>query len=183
MKKKKQTGLADMYDFSVLRLLRKRENLNIGQVSERSGISAAVISKLERNRTRAELETLFKLSRVFGMNAGDLLALAERRTAHKTIATEHAVGGFHFQEINYGNVRCLLGTAGRGKTLSRPEIHQDDYEVCWVLKGKLRVSLPKETHELQAGQAVQFDAILDHTYQALEDSQILILHLRKGKRF
>ena len=44
-----------MYDFSFLRQLRKRDDLTIGAVSARSGISAAVISKLERNQTRAEL--------------------------------------------------------------------------------------------------------------------------------
>jgi len=38
-----------MYDFSILRDLRKRSGLNIADVSARSGVSAAVISKLERN--------------------------------------------------------------------------------------------------------------------------------------
>ena len=65
-----------MYDFSFLRQLRKRDDLTIGDVSARSGISAAVISKLERNQTRAELETLFKLSRVFGLTTNELVALA-----------------------------------------------------------------------------------------------------------
>ena len=47
-----------MYDFSFLRELRKHEGLTIGDVSARSGISAAVISKLERNRSGVELGTL-----------------------------------------------------------------------------------------------------------------------------
>jgi transcriptional regulator with XRE-family HTH domain len=183
MVKKMKNTLSTMYDFSVLRELRKREGLNIADVSDRSGISAAVISKLERNRTTAELETLFRLSRVFGMNATDLMALAERRTAHKTTASDHRSDGFDFTGIRYSNVRCLLGTAARGKKVFRPEIHQDDYEVCWVLKGKLRLTLPHEAHELKVGHAVQFDAILEHTYEALDDCQVLILHLRKGKRF
>jgi len=172
-----------MYDFSVLRDLRKREGLNIEEVSRRSGISAAVISKLERNQTLAELETLFKLSRVFGMNATDLLALAESRTAHKETENEHDADGFHFRQISYGNVRCLHGTAAKVQKVTRPEIHQDDYEMCWVLNGKIRVSLSTEVHDLKAGEAIQFDAILEHKYEALEDSQIIVLHLRKGKRF
>jgi transcriptional regulator with XRE-family HTH domain len=176
-------SLADMYDFSVLRELRKRENLNIAEVSERSSISPAVISKLERNQTRAELETLFRLSRVFGMNATDLLALAESRTAHKTKASSHSSNGFRFQEVQYGNVRCLFGSGTAGQKVSRPEIHQDDYEIGWVLQGRVRVSLPNETHELKVGDAIQFDAILSHTYEVLEDCQIIIIQLRKGKRF
>lgn len=176
-------SVADMYDFTVLRELRKREGLNIADVSARASISPAVISKLERNQTRAELETLFRLSRVFGMNATDLLALAESRTAHKTKASRHNAGGFRFQEIRYGNARGLFGAGTAGQKVSRPEIHQDDYEICWILQGRVRFSLPNETHELQAGEAIQFDAILSHTYEVLENCQMVIIQLRKGKRF
>jgi len=172
-----------MYDFSVLRALRKRESLTIRDVSQRSGISPAVISKLERNRTRAELETLFRLSRVFGMNAADLLGLAESRTAQKKKGDAHHVGAFRFEEVAYANVRCLRGSAPAGARVSRPEIHQDDYEVCWILDGAMRIRLPGETHELTKGEALQFDAILEHTYEALADSSFIILHLAKEKRF
>lgn len=172
-----------MYDFTVLRDLRKREQLSIADVSSQSGVSPAVISKLERNQTVAELETLFKLSRVFGMSATDLLALAECRTAHKQSATVHGAGGFRFDTIQYANVRALRGRATAGAEVSRPEVHRDDYEVCWVLSGKILFRLPAETHELGPGEAIQFDAILDHTYQALEDCEIIIIHLRKDKRF
>lgn len=131
-----------MFDFSVLREIRKREGLTMEAVSQQSGISVAVISRLERNQSAAELETLFKLSRVFGMNTADLLALAESRSAHRAQETRHRSGGFEFREIRYGNALCLHGVARKGSTLSRPEIHGDDYEICWVLKGRIRFRLP-----------------------------------------
>ncbi len=172
-----------MYDFSFLRQLRKRDDLTIGEVSTRSGISAAVISKLERNQTRAELETLFKLSRVFGLTSTELVALAESRTSQRANAVKHVAGGFVFREVVYSNIRCLFGSAPKGARVSRPEIHRDDYEVCWVLSGKVRFTLPNEKYELASGEAIQFDAILHHTYEALEDCEVIIIHLRKGKRF
>ena len=172
-----------MFDFSVLRDLRKREGLSIEQVSNSSGVSAAVISKLERNQTSAELSTLFRLGRIFGINTTELISLAESRTAQLAKGTHHQSEAFHFQEIAYGNVRLLFGQAPGGATVSRPEIHRDDYEICWVLSGKVEISLPHEKHVIEAGGAIQFDAILDHTYAALETSQIIIAHLRKGKRF
>ena len=174
---------AKPYDFAVLRELRKHQALTIGEVSERSGISAAVISKLERNQSAAELDTLFRLARVFGMTAADLLALAEFRTAQKKTAHAHRAGGFTFDQVDYTNIRCLHGTAPAGGTVSRPEIHHDDHEVCWVMKGHLRITLPSEKHDLRAGQALQFDAILPHSYEAVSDVEVLILHLPKPKRF
>jgi len=88
-----------------------------------------------------------------------------------------------FQNVNYGNVECYHGFGGKGATVSRPEIHHDDYEVCWVLGGSIRIVLPHETHDLKVGDALQFDAVLEHTYEALEACEIVILHLNKGKRF
>lgn len=172
-----------MYDFKILRELRKREGWTIADLSERTRVSPAVISKLERNQTSAELSTLFCLSRAFGMNATDLLMLAESRTAHRAAESSHRSGAFAFREIRYGNVRALLGEASAGGKVSNPEIHQDDLEICWVLRGKVKVQLPHEQPVLKAGECVQFDAILEHAYEVIEDSQILIMHLKKGKRF
>ncbi len=172
-----------MYDFSVLRALRKREGLTIGQVSERSGISVAVISKLERNQSSAELETLYKLGRAFGMTATDLLAMAESPLAHLQESSRYRSGDFSFERVRYSNVTCMHARAKAGARTHRPEVHRDDYEVCWVTEGRIRLSLPHETHELAAGMSLQFDAIQEHSYEALEDTRMTILHLRKDKRF
>lgn len=172
-----------MYDFTILRELRKREGWTIADLSSRTGISPAVISKLERNQTSAELSTLFSISRAFGMNATDLLMLSESRTAHRAGESIHQSGAFTFREIRYGNVRALLGDAKAGGHVANPEIHQDDLEVCWVLRGVVRVRLPHEQPVLKTGDCIQFDAILEHAYDVIEDCQILILHLRKEKRF
>ena len=159
----------EQFDFTILRELRKRAGLSIGEVSAESGVSAAVISKLERNRTRAELDTLYRLARVFGITAAELLNLAEARLSHR--------------EINYKNIRCLHGRAGKGSRVSHPNVHRDDYELCWILDGTLRLTLPSESYELSAGQSLQIDALLEHTYEALTDCELLILHIRKENRF
>ncbi len=173
----------NMYDFTILRTLRQREKLNITEISAQSGVSSAVISKLERNQTVPALDTLYRIARVFGMHPSDLLKLAECRSANHCRATKHRSSGFRFSEIRYGNIRCLLGTATAGDHVSRPKIHKNDYEICWVLQGHLRFTLPHETHELKAGDAIQFDAILEHTYKAMEDTKFLIIHLQKDKSF
>lgn len=173
----------DMYDLSVVRDLRRREGLTIANLSSRTGVSPAVISKLERNQSSAELATLFSISRAFGLNTTDLLMLAESRTAHRTNESAHKSGSFKFREIAYSNVRALIGEATAGGKVSNPEIHHDDYEICWVLEGEVRIILPHEQHNLKTGQCVQFDAILEHTYEVIKDCRVLILHQRKAKRF
>jgi transcriptional regulator with XRE-family HTH domain len=175
--------MSPVYDFSVLRQLRKREGLTIGRITSRAGVSGAAISKLERNKLSPGLDTLFRLGKVFGMTATDLLSLAENRTAQRAQASRHVSDDFTFDAVAFSNVRLFLGRADKGGTVSKPEIHLDDYEVCWVLRGKVLLSLPDEKYSLGQGEAVQFDAILEHTYCAIEDCEILIAHVRKGKRF
>ncbi len=173
----------ELFDFSILRDLRKKAHLSIAELSAGSGVSQSVISKLERNQTRAELDTLYRLARAFGVTAAELLNLAEARLSHPLRATEHRSEDFRFEEINYKNIRCLHGRAAAGSRVSRPKIHRDDYELCWVLAGVLTITLPSETYRLEAGQSLQFDALLEHTYLAETDCEILILHIRKEKRF
>lgn len=170
------------YDFSVLRLLRKREKLTLEALASSSGVSVAVLSKLERNQSRAELDTLYKVARAFDMSASDLIGLAEARLARNVRETRYEHDGFHFRKIAYGNSACFYGTAAKGKAVRRPEIHHDDYETCWVLQGCIRINLPQESREIRAGEAVQFDAILEHTYEALEDSEFILTHVRKENR-
>lgn len=171
------------FDFSIVRDLRKRAGFTLAEVSARSGVSPSVISKLERNQSSAELDTLFRISRVFELNTTDLIALAESRTAQRNSAKAYTSGDFHFQQIRYNNLRAFIASAPKGASVNRPEIHADNFEICWVLNGKLLIQLPKERHELACGESLQFDGALDHTYEALEASEFLIIHLNKSNRF
>lgn len=172
-----------MYDFGIVRSLRKRRGWTIAHLASLAGVSSAVISRLERNESRAELETLFRVSRAFGVGTPELLSLAERPLAHVIRESAHESEGFAFREIAYGNVRCLLGSASASGWVSRPDVHADQYELCWCLSGTVRIALPAETHVLEAGSAVQFDAIIEHSYEAVTNCRLLIMHLTKEKRY
>ena len=172
-----------MYNFSVLRDLRKRADMTISDLSERTGISPAVISKLERNQTVAELKTIFRIARAFGLTAAELLALVESRTAQCKQETDRVVGDFHFRQIEFANSKCFYADAPKGAKRSNPDAHRDDFETCWVLEGQLRLDLPYESHVLSAGDCLQFDAVFEHTYEVLEDCRIIIQHIHKQKRF
>ena len=171
------------FDFSVLRRLREQHEMTLADLSAASGVSVGVISKLERNQQSAELDTLYRLGRALGMSATDLLALAESPLAHRTTEKSYRSGEFRFRHVKYANAVVLMGTAPAGAKVNRPEIHHDDTEVCWVTSGRVRLTLPHEECELGAGESIQFDAIQQHTYEALADSEFIILHLRKDKRY
>lgn len=170
------------YDFAILRSLRKTQAYTIADVAENSGVSTAVISRIERNQAVPELETLARMARVFGMSATDLLGLAEVRSAQTTSAQHYVSGGFEFQNVNFANLQIFYGTGSAGSKASRPEVHHNDLEICWVISGKVELIVGTDRHVLKQGEALQFDAVLRHEYHAVEDCKILTLHLHKGKR-
>lgn len=182
--KAKESENSHICDFSILRELRKANNLSIAELAQKSEVSTSVISKLERNCCRAEMETLFKIAKSFGLTLGDLISLAENRTSHSTSEESYQSGDFLIKKIAYGNVRCLHAFAKKGGKLSTPDIHKDDYELCWVRKGVIIIRLNNnEVHTLHYGMSIQFDALLNHTYEVLEDTELFITHIKKGKRF
>ncbi|MDX2110090.1 MAG: XRE family transcriptional regulator [Verrucomicrobiota bacterium] len=172
------------FDFSVLRELRKKANLTLEEVHKLSGVSIAAISKLERNQTpTADLDTLYRLARAFGLHGADLLALAEFPMAVRKKAQSYKSNGFDFRKLSHVNLDVFMGTASKGAITSRPEIHHDEHEYCWVLDGQLRLTLAHETMELKAGESVCFDGAQPHSYEAITAISVLIIHLRKQLRY
>ena len=114
--------------------------------------------------------------RLGGGTHDDLLA-ALPRLARIVVEEPRRVFG------SLANAVVHLGSAPKGAKVNRPEIHHDDTEVCWVTAGRIRLTLPHEIVELGAGDSIQFDAIQQHGYEALADSEFVILHLRKDKRY
>ena len=172
-----------LFDFSLLRELRKKHKMSIGELAEASGVASSVISKLERNRTSAELETLYRLAKVFRMSCSELLGMAEAGLTRPVPVKSHTSEDFFFRKIACKNVECLLGSAPAGGRVSHPAVHGDDHEICWVLSGKVLLSLPGgEKHLLKKDESVRFDALLEHAYEAVEESRLILLHIKKENR-
>ncbi|MFH0922258.1 MAG: XRE family transcriptional regulator [Fibrobacterota bacterium] len=171
------------YNFEVLRFLRKSRNLTIEALAKKSGVSFAVISKLERNQTNPGLETVRNLAGALHISASELIAMAEVKPNEIREQTTYDSDGFHFEKVEYNNAKIVTVTGTTGKNLSHPEAHEDDTEIVFVRKGRVKLTLPTGVVELRTGESVQFDALFSHTYETLKDCELIIVHVRKEKRF
>ena len=113
-------------DFSIVRELRKRAGMTLEDVSKKSGVSIAGLSKLERNQNMIELDTLYRMARVFGLSATDLLNLAESCSAHCKTAEQYSSGPFDFEKVGFKGIDCFRASAKAGASLSKPEAHGDE---------------------------------------------------------
>jgi len=160
------------YDFSVLRELRKKRKMTIADLSKRSGVSYVAISKLERNQGNPELKTLDRISQALQMPAHNLLALAEQKHPIRVEETTCKILEVaNCRLVNLDGIRIFSITAPKGARGRQPEFHMDDYEHCFVLSGKVRITIRGSEYTLGSGQALSWDCIFEHNYHVIENSE------------
>ncbi len=159
------------YDFSIIRHLRKKMGLTIYGLSEKCGVSYVALSKLERSIGNPELKTLDKIARALNIETHNLLALAEHDRP-QIVNSENLTdeNGFEIQQVELDGLRVAIVHGKRQTEGGRNHQHPDDYEICFVLSGAVRLSVRNSTYEVAAGQAVRFDCVFEHHYQMLEDT-------------
>lgn len=172
-----------LFKFEVLRFLRKERGLTIEDLARKSGVSFALISKLERNKANPSLSIIRQLAASLEISSSELVSMAESRPDEIRKEDERHEDGFHFRRVQFNNVKIICATGKRGSRLSHPEVHEDDTEIVFVKSGRVRIGLPTGDRDLSAGEAVQFDALLPHAYEVLQDCDLVIVHTRKEKRF
>jgi transcriptional regulator with XRE-family HTH domain len=154
--------------------MRKQRGLMLRQVSERTGISIAMLSMVERGRSNPSIGTLHALADAFGVRMSELLHAVEppdgqtvvrRAENQEVIRTPFGVErrimigdperGFELAENRYEP-----GTAS-----SRAPLHHQGFGFGFVLEGQLEVTVGDRMHMARTGDAIQLDSSLPHRFR------------------
>jgi len=143
---------------------REARGWSLGDLAERSGVSKAMISKIERGESSPTATLLGHLSGAFGITVSTLLARAEGAASRLARAHDQAV----WQDPETGLRRTAVSPEGAGAiqlvrcelppgaSIAYPAasyvfIHQQ----IWMLRGILHFIEGEETHELRDGDCLQ----------------------------
>jgi transcriptional regulator with XRE-family HTH domain len=154
--------------------LRGRRSLTLEALAERSGVSRAMISKLERGEKNPTLVVAAKLAEGLGVTLSQLVGMEERRE----VVVVPREGRMVMRDPETGFERQLLSPAffGRGVEFVRNEIpegstsgefppHRNGVaEHVVVERGRLRALLGGEEYLLEEGDAVYFEADVPHRF-------------------
>jgi len=163
---------------SRLKALREGLGLSLRDLSERSGVSAPMLSQVERGETSPTLAVAARIASGLELTLSQLLRLDEGEGV--TIVREAdrlgggAAGWGHSYEVltpslpgqraevSAHTLAPSAGTAGPGD----PPIHEPgSRETAVVTAGKLRLVCDGTPYDLDAGDAVTFDADLPHHFE------------------
>jgi len=160
-----------MYDFSVLRDMRKRRKLTLERLSQVCGVSYVALSRLERNQSNPELKTLDRISKALGLATHTFLAMARREEPITASQRKcHVLGKSDCRFMDLSGVRVFVIQAPKGTAGDEPSYHHDDYERCFVLDGQVKVTVRGKDYLLGAGEGLTWDTLFDHRYEVMQPS-------------
>lgn len=159
--------------------LRALEKLTLSELSARSGVSTAMISRIERGRVSASLSTLEALARAIGVPVANLFATTFEQAETSFVK---AGGGVDVKRFgaNFGHSYKLVGKISVPHLTFEPYLITIDTtspgqplfqhagaEYIYVLKGRMRYRCGHESFELEEGDSLCFDAGAPHGPEAL----------------
>lgn len=143
---------------------RDARNWSLAELAERSGVSKAMISKIERGEASPTATILGRLSGAFGQQLSTLLASAEQsgdrllRHEDQPVWTDPETGYVRrrLSPPNAGVLELLrIELPPNARVSYPPEAFTFQHQQMWVLEGMLVFQEGSETHTLKAGDCLQ----------------------------
>jgi XRE family transcriptional regulator, regulator of sulfur utilization len=158
-----------------VKALREAEGLSLRDLAERSGVSAPMLSQVERGETSPTLQVAARIASGLQLRLSQLLRLDEQDTVTIVRPGERRAGGTDGHryevltpplpgqraEVSRHTLAAGAATGGPGD----PPMHEPGArETAVVEAGELRLLIDGAEHALRAGDCVTFDADLPHHF-------------------
>jgi transcriptional regulator with XRE-family HTH domain len=162
-----------------IRTLRLKKSMGLVELGKHTGLSAALLSKLERGKLFPTLPTLLRIAMVFSVGL-EFFFTDERKP--RVVAVVRAKDRVRFPERpGAGDVsyyfECLDYPATERKMnafladfqevpweKTKPH-HHPGVEFLYLLTGTLHMKVAGEEYELETGDSIYFDSAVLHRYQ------------------
>ena len=171
-----------------VRALREAMDLSLRDLAERSGVSAPMLSQVERGETSPTLQIASRIAAGLELRLSQLLRLDESGTVTIVRGHERRRGGSpdrgHAFEVLTAPLpgqraelsRHTLTPGARTGGAGDPPMHEPgSREIALVESGNVVLDIDGERHDLATGDCVTFDADLPHHFEnpGPEDAALL----------
>ena len=161
-----------------IRTLRLKKKMGLVELGKHTGLSPAMLSKIERGRLFPTLPTLLRIALVFSVGLEYFFAGAREKPLIAVVRKGQRVRlpdrpgpqpAYHFESLDYVATErrfnsYLAEFVPPNKENMRPHAHPG-VEFIYVLTGTLTVAIASEEHTLATGDSMYFDSSLPHFYR------------------
>jgi transcriptional regulator with XRE-family HTH domain len=174
-----QDGLNEYGIGARIRALRLKKKIGLVDLGKHTGLSPALLSKIERGRLFPTLPTLLRIALVFGVGLDYFFAGAREKPLVAVTRKRDRVelperpgvreAAFRFASLDYSATERRFNSYYAdffpvATDKLRPHNHTG-VEFIYVFQGTLSVHMNGEEHTLEAGDAIYFDATTPHAYR------------------
>lgn len=172
-----QKGL-DQYGIGAkLRALRLKKKMGLVELGSHSGLSPALLSKIERGKLVPTLPTLLRIALVFSVGLEHffteparqptlaIVRKSERQRFPEKVGEKQTA--YHFESLDFPALERSMNAyyvefeAERGSHRH----HHPGAEVLFVIDGQLTVTVGDAAHVLSPGDSIYFDSSVPHDYR------------------
>jgi len=162
-----------------LRTMRLRKSMGLVELGKHTGLSAGLLSKLERGKLFPTLPTLLRIAMVFGVGLDYFFTDERKRRVVGLVRRGERVRfperpgtqdvQYHFECLDYrATERKLSAFLADFQELPEEKLKPHQHagiEFLYVLKGSLAIKIGSEEFVLEAEDAIYFDAAAPHSYR------------------
>jgi transcriptional regulator with XRE-family HTH domain len=160
-----------------LRRLRLKKSMGLKQLAVQTGLSPALLSKIERGQMFPTLPTLLRIALAFGVglefffDAGDKGPLLHVVRKQDRVRLPEKTGteapAYYFESLDFPltnrKTETYLAEFPVTGEASRPH-HHPGIELVYVIKGQIRIDFDDASIALGEGDAAGFDGTAEHSY-------------------
>jgi transcriptional regulator with XRE-family HTH domain len=164
-----------------LRSMRLRKSMGLVELGKHTGLSAALLSKLERGKLFPTLPTLLRIAMVFGVGLDYFFTDERKRRVVGVVRREERVRfperpgtpdvQYYFECLDYRATERKLSAFladFQEVPVEKLKPHQHPgIEFLYVLKGSLAIKIGSEEFQLETEDAIYFDSAVLHSYRRL----------------
>ncbi|HET9469139.1 MAG TPA: XRE family transcriptional regulator [Vicinamibacterales bacterium] len=173
-----QKGLSEYAIGAKIRALRLKKKIGLVELGRHTGLSPALLSKIERDRLFPTLPTLLRIALVFSVDleyffagAREKPVLAVVRKAERVRLPERANSdsAYKFESLDYPVTERRFNAYYADflpvpRAAMRLHAHPG-VEFIYALEGTLTVHVGGDEHTLEAGDSMYFDSSVPHGYR------------------
>ena len=162
-----------------IRSIRLKRKMGLVELGRHTGLSPALLSKIERGRLFPTLPTLLRIALVFGVGLEFFFAGARDKPLVAVTKKDQRVdlperpgmreAAYRFASLDYpATERRFNSYYAEFLPVAREKLRPHDHpgvEFIYVIQGILSVHMNDEEHALEAGDAIYFDATAPHAYR------------------
>jgi transcriptional regulator with XRE-family HTH domain len=174
-----EDGLSKYAVGEKLRALRLRKKLGLVDLGKHTGLSPALLSKIETGKLFPTLPTLLRISMVFNVGLdhffsaaenGPVLAVVRRKERRRfPDSPDSDAPAYHFESLDFpAKGRRLNAYYAEFHPMAADKVRRHQHagvELIYVLEGSLEVAIGKEQLTLDDGDATYFDSSVAHGYR------------------